>query len=60
VSLSRARLARGAHVWRVRVAASGEHRLRLTARAGGRIAADQAQISVNRCSAPRPRAIPVG
>lgn len=60
VSLRRARLAPGPHVWRVQVAAIGEHRLRITARAGGRIAADQAQISVNRCSSARSRAIPVG
>lgn len=60
VSLRRARTPAGAHVWRVRVPATGEYRLRLTARAGGRIAADQAQISVNRCTAARAAAAVAG
>ncbi len=60
VARLRSRLSAGPHVWRFRVARTGEHRLRLTARAGGRIAVDQAQLTVNRCPAPRPEVAVAG
>ncbi len=60
VALVRARLAPGPHVLRFRVAGTGEHRLRLSAQAAGRIAVDQAQLTVNRCPARRALAVVAG